>query len=48
MLVEGPQDLHYLKKAKKGQELLVYIANSQTLTQTLVTTSSKTLFPPNL
>ncbi|KAJ7127206.1 hypothetical protein C8R44DRAFT_830670 [Mycena epipterygia] len=45
VLVDGPSNPHYLKKDKKGQEPLVYVANNRTLIQRLVAAPRLPQFP---
>ncbi|KAJ7083561.1 hypothetical protein C8R44DRAFT_753418 [Mycena epipterygia] len=45
VLVDGPSNPHYLKKDKKGQEPLVYVANNRTLIQRLVAAPRLLQFP---
>ncbi|KAJ7432680.1 hypothetical protein B0H11DRAFT_2260229 [Mycena galericulata] len=44
VLVEGPQNAHYLTKPKKGQEPVVFLGNNRTLIQTLVPASAAPRF----
>lgn len=45
VMVDGPRNQHYLKKDKKGEEPLVYLANNRTLIQTLVAAPRLPKFP---
>ncbi|KAJ7859935.1 hypothetical protein B0H14DRAFT_2745682 [Mycena olivaceomarginata] len=44
-LVDSPQNSHYLKKAKKGEEPVVFLSNNRTLIQRVVPTTLVREFP---
>ncbi|KAJ7820153.1 hypothetical protein B0H14DRAFT_2834347 [Mycena olivaceomarginata] len=44
-LVDGPQNSHYLKKAKKGEEPVVFLSNNRTLIQRVIPTPLVCEFP---